>query len=527
MKLMKPLRLLPFLLVGFWMDPGSGTDLSEVPVVPGPVSSRFEVSLGGENVPVIAFKDVHYARFPFAGPIEVEIRTKDGPIRSSRIQPTAYGIEATLAGAAARFTVSQPMSLVVQLDFREKLFLFADPPSDPIPPGAVNAASLGAVGDGKTDNTLLLQRVIDSLPTGATLLIPPGHFRCGSLRLKSSMRLHLETGALLQAVDDPAKITPIPGWDSAIAFLTGAGLENVSITGSGTIDGNGYVIRKAREAALGIRKQAGRLLYLVDSKNVSIRGVTLRDSYSWNVHLMRCDRVSIAWIKVLSDVRLSNHDGIDLAGCSQVEVRDSFLFTEDDGISPKAAEKREISENHVYRNLVIWAHKANGIRIGSESKCRVMRNFLFEDIHLLNGADGIRLDTIEGATYEDFTFRRVWMEDFLQTYDDRYERNRERRLTEGRSHAIVLLVTRQEGTPLGAIRRITFEEVRWNDPQIPVRFDVPDAIQREQKENQGGPLLSNLVFRKCSVAGKSVSSGADIGLKPNDGIVSKGVVFEP
>lgn len=490
-------------------------------------SKRFVLKIDGVALPVTAYKDVHYARIDFAGPVEVLVEAKDGPVTSARIQPTAHGLKATVEGATVRFTVPRPMSLVVQLDYREKLFLFLDPPTDPVPADAVNAATLGAVGDGRSDNTVVLQKAIDDLPEGGTLLLPAGHYRSGSLRLKSHMRLHLEDGALLQAPDEHTKVGSIPGWDSAIAFLTGSKLEHVAITGAGTIDGNGYIVRKAYEAERGIKKQPGRLLYLVDSKDIAIRGVTLRDSYSWNLHLMRCDRVSIAWIKVLSDVRLSNHDGIDVVGCCDVEVSDSFLFTEDDGITPKAAEDREVSENHVYRNLVIWAHKANGIRVGSESKCRVMRRFRFEDIHLLNGANGIRLDTFEGAAYEDFTFRRIWMEDFLQRYDDRYERDRERRMIEDRSHAIVLLVLRQKDTPLGSIRRVTFDEVHWNDPRVTVRFEVPDAIVKERKEQGGGPLISDIVFRKCTVGGKAVSSGETIGLRPNDGVVSSGVVFEP
>jgi hypothetical protein len=521
------LRLVPARGVGLAVALVSAADASRPPAVAGPASERFEFRADGAAVPVTAYKDVHYARIPFSVPVEVEIRALDGPVTTARVQPSAYGLEVSLEGATVRFTVPRPMHLVVQLDFRAKLFLFVDPPCDPVPADAWNAAALGAVGDGKTDNTAVLQKAIDDLPAGATLFLPAGHFRSGSLRLKSRMRLHLDPGAWLQASDDPVQIRSIPGWDSAIAFLTGTNLEHVAITGAGTIDGNGYVVRKACEAARGIRKQPGRLLYLADSTDVTLRGVTWRDSYSWNLHLMRCDRVSIGWIKVLSDVRLSNHDGIDVVGCSEVEVRDSFLFTEDDGISPKAAEGRDVSENHVYRNLVIWTHKANGIRVGSESRGRVLRNFLFEDIHLLMGANGIRLDTVEGAAYEDFVFRRVWMEGFLQSYDDRYERDRERRMIEDRSHAIVFLVTRQKGTPLGAIRRVTFDEVHWNDARATVRFDVPDAILGELRANQEGPRITDIVFRRCSVAGRTVSSGAELGARPNDGLVSGGVVFEP
>ncbi len=121
----------------------SGAEPSLPAKGPHPVSDRFEVRVGGVGVPVTAYKDVHYAQVSFAGPAEVEIRTLDGPVTTARIQPTAYGLKATVEGSTTRFTVTRPLSLVVQLDFREKLFLFLDPPSDPVPADAVNAATLG------------------------------------------------------------------------------------------------------------------------------------------------------------------------------------------------------------------------------------------------------------------------------------------------------------------------------------------------------------------------------------------------
>ena len=74
---------------------------------------------------------------------------------------------------------------------------------------------------------------------------------------------------------------------------------------------------------------------------------------------------------------------------------------------------------------------------------------------------------------------------------------------------------------------ITFEEVHWIDPQITVRFEVPDWILKGRKEAQMESLISDIVFRKCTVAGKPVAAGAGIGLRPNDGVVSSGVIFEP
>lgn len=133
---------------------------------------------------MVAFKDVHYAHFSMSDAGEIAVTTLDGPVKLARMQPAAYGVKAAVEGAVVRFTVPRPMALVVHLDFREKLFLFADPPADPVPADAVNAATLGAVGDGSTDNTAVLQKAIDDLPEDGTLLLPAGHFRSGSLRLR-------------------------------------------------------------------------------------------------------------------------------------------------------------------------------------------------------------------------------------------------------------------------------------------------------------------------------------------------------
>jgi Glycosyl hydrolases family 28 len=495
---------------------------------PGTPSTRFEVQLDGVPVPVVAYKDVHYCHFRLENAAAIKIVAKDGIVEKARLQPASRGLTADVEGASVRFTMPRPMSVVAQLDFREKLFLFADRPPDAVPDNAINALTLGAIGDGRTDNTVALQKAINDLPPGGALVIPAGHFRSGTLHLRSKMRLHLEAGALLQALDDHEKITPIPGATSYIGFLIGSDLHDVAITGQGTIDGNGYVVRKAYEAALKIKKQPGRLLYLRDSRNISIREVTLRDSYSWNVQFLRSDEIDVSGIKILSDVRLSNHDGIDVVGCSHVAVSDSFIFCEDDGITPKAAENREISEDHTYRNLVIWAHKANGIRIGSESACRVMRDFHFENIDILNGANGIRLDTTEGAIYEDMTFRNIHIEDLLQHYDDRYERNMERRMIEDRSFALVLYVDRtKESRPLGGIRRLTFEGLHWANGDIRARLDMRDALMQKLRDEKTPPPISDITFRACSVAGKAALTLEDLGIRANDMVLSQGVKVEP
>ncbi|MEK6795568.1 MAG: glycosyl hydrolase family 28 protein [Spirochaetota bacterium] len=486
------------------------------PDIPGPASEVYELSVNGTPVKVVSFKDIHYAQCTAVKDAAVEVRVKRGGVSSARVQPSAFGIKPSIESSTVRFTVPRPMQIVVQIDFLEKLFLFIEPPSETPPTGAVNALSAGAVADGVTDNTAALQSAIDALPAGGTILIPAGHFRSGSLRLKSEMTLFLASGALLQAIDDITKILPVPGGKIQIAFLAADGVTNLTIAGHGTIDANGYIIRKAFEKAENVKKKAGRILIVKNGKNVAIRGVTVRDSYSWNIHCMFIDGLTIRGVKILSDVRLSNHDGFDIESSSNVLVENSFAFTEDDGITPKARVGWNIIENHTYRNMVIWAHKANAIRVGTESACTTMRNFIFENIYILNGADAIRMDTTEGAVYDNFTFRNIWIEDLLQYYDERYERNKERKPIDP-SRVFYFWVSRTkdaksgEYSPLGRIKNIRFENITISDDRILSRIDVSEAVTKFALESGATPLIENITFSNIVRGAKPISSPDEIG----------------
>ena len=528
---MKPnlTRLLPILLLpSFNLSAFSEPTVSPI-ALPGVHSPVFELCVDGTPVPVNAFKDIHFAHFILSKTGQVEVILKNGIATRARIQPTPHGIPAIIDGNRVRFAVTRPLQLVVQIDFLEKLFLFVEPPAEPPAPNAVDAVIAGALGDGETDNTAVLQAAVNALPCGGTLVIPAGHFRSGSLLLRSDMTLHLAPGALLQAMDDYTHIKPIPGSQSMIAFLVAESVTNLCITGYGTLDANGFKIRRAFEQAEKIKKKPGRALFIKNGINVNVQGITVRDSYSWNVDAQFVDGLTVTNVKILSDVRLSNHDGLDIESCKDVLVSDCFIFSEDDGLTPKARAGRDIVENHTYRNCVIWAHKANGIRIGSESACITMRNFLFENIYILNGADGIRLDTTEGAVYENMIFRNVWMEDFLQYYDKRYERNRERTLIDP-SRSLVFYVSRTEkhGTysPLGKIRNITFQNVHWNDERVPAMIMLPKIIRKHAAETKQTPLIDTIRFSGCTRAGKPIKSPADAGFFTNDNAITSGFTFE-
>lgn len=71
-------------------------------------------------------------------------------------------------------------------------------------PHSVSILEFGAVGDGKTLNTLAFQNAIFYLKSfadkgGAQLYVPPGRWLTGSFNLTSHLTLFLEKGAIILA----------------------------------------------------------------------------------------------------------------------------------------------------------------------------------------------------------------------------------------------------------------------------------------------------------------------------------------
>ena len=115
----------------------------------------------------------------------------------------------------------------------------------------LDVTQFGARPDGTTDNTAAIQKAIDACSTmgGGRVLVPGGGvYKTYTLNLKNGVDLHIDRGATLKGGEDPYKypeFQPTPVWrpersprfNKRAMFYT-VGQTNVSITGSGTIDGN-------------------------------------------------------------------------------------------------------------------------------------------------------------------------------------------------------------------------------------------------------------------------------------------------
>lgn len=111
----------------------------------------------------------------------------------------------------------------------------------------VDIAEYGAIGDGYSINTAVIQKAIDdcSRAGGGTVLIAEGVFLCGTIFLKSNVMLEVDATAVLMASPDISdycenthhnRYCNEPDMDRC--FIYAENQENIGLCGMGKIIGN-------------------------------------------------------------------------------------------------------------------------------------------------------------------------------------------------------------------------------------------------------------------------------------------------
>jgi len=399
-------------------------------------SHRVRVLPSGALVPVERFAGIAYARFAMGGPVTLEIEI-DGPIVDHTIYPTERVREPRVAGSILTFELPSPESVVVTIGGLERLFLLPDSFEDEAPAhgstGAIGVRDVvdvvdvvahGADPTGIALATTALQAAIEAAaarPGGATVFLPPGVFRTGTLTLRSNVTLHLAAGAVLQGSADPADYPLDPGRHETGAdadlppdarflgrtmtfsrLLLIDGAEHVRITGRGTIDGDGTFLRTRHDAV-------PNLLRIRRSAHVAIEDVLFRDAAAWSVHVLASSDVAFRNVKVINDRTNLNTDGIDVDMSSDVTIDRAFIWTKDDAICVKATGNGDLSGDPrriaVTNSLVSSLDAA--LKIGSETEASTFRDVRFENDFVFDSGRAMSVVVRDGAAIEHVAFRGI------------------------------------------------------------------------------------------------------------------------
>jgi polygalacturonase len=367
-------------------------------------------------------------------------------------------------------------------------YLYKDLPFDmplidrPVfPDNHVYITDFGGVPDGVTFNTEAFAKAMESLSAkgGGTLIVPSGVWFTGPIVFKSNINLRLEKGALILFSPDfdlyPLVSTVFEGLDTrrCQSPISGRNLENIAITGEGSINGSGEAWRQLKKdkvtekhwktviSAGGIVKNniwypserslkgiqrsnmnvpKGSLteadwleikdflrpvmVSFIECKKVLLEGVLFENSPSWNIHPLMCENVIIDNVFVRNPSYSQNGDGVDLESCVNSLIVNSAFDVGDDAICIKSGKDEEgrrrnrptvnvlIDNCKVFQGhggFVVGSEMSGGVRNISVSNCQFMGTDVGLRFKSCRGRGGV----VENIYIKDINMFNIATESFL------------------------------------------------------------------------------------------------------------------
>ncbi|KJM82562.1 glycoside hydrolase family 28 protein [Enterobacter hormaechei] len=304
---------------------------------------------------------------------------------------------------------------------------------------AISILAYGADPTAQRLATSAIQQAINSAQQNDVIVIPQGRFLTGALFLKSGVSLRLDAGAQLVGSQDLADYPLINTRVAGIDMRWPAGIiniidcENVSITGTGTIDGQGAIWWQrywgddersgmvGDYSARGLRWvvdydcQRPRNILVFESQSILLRDFTSRESGFWNMHLCYSRHIAVEGVQISNSAGPST-DGIDVDSCEQVRIEHCIVSCNDDNICIKSGRGREAAQKaRAARDIVIrrcTLNKGSGITLGSETSGGIER-VLIED-NAFNGTGvGFRIKSARnrGGFIRDITVQNLRLTD--------------------------------------------------------------------------------------------------------------------
>jgi len=274
------------------------------------------------------------------------------------------------------------------------------------------ASLFGIRSDGATLYTRSIQFAIDyiSKEGGGRLVFDVGRYLTGSIYLKSNVTLHLAEGAVLVGSVNPFD------YDKKLvtALIFAYDQHDIAITGKGVIDGQGRLLAAnvTENVHKGLVKDPFRndrpeadaramIINFRNSKNILIRGVTIRNAASWVQTYDQCTNLRLDSLYVDSRA-FWNNDGFDIVDCDSVALTNSYIDAADDGVCLKSHDGARFCNNILVRNCVIRS-SANGIKFGTASyggfrNIRLINNKVFDTYR-----SAVALEAVDGGFLENVT----------------------------------------------------------------------------------------------------------------------------
>ncbi|CAN0855632.1 Probable polygalacturonase [Linum grandiflorum] len=284
-------------------------------------------------------------------------------------------------------------------------------------PHSVSILEFGAVGDGKTLNTIAFQNAIFYLKSfadkgGAQLYVPTGKWLTGSFNVTSHLTLFLAKNAVILASQNPSHwdlVDPLPSYGRGTevpgrryrSLINGYKLRDVVITGDdGTIDGQGAVWWDWYDTH-SLNYSRPHLVEFIESENIVVSNLTFVNAPAYSIHPVYCSHVLVQNISISTPSESHGTVGIVPDSSNNICIEDSNIETGHDAISLKSgwdeygiSYGRPTTDVHI-RDVHLKSFSGSCIAFGSEMSGGIS-NVQVDHAFLHNSISGVELRTTQG-----------------------------------------------------------------------------------------------------------------------------------
>ena len=290
---------------------------------------------------------------------------------SLKIRPQSLGIRPTVKNGVITFTLDRPAYFTVEpYGRRHALHVFADPIVDF---GVdVTADDVIYFGAGEHDAGLI------ELHSGQTLYLDEGAVVYGGVHAIDASDIRIVGHGILDNSRSKEQLFFIPTEQQ----ICEAAERNVAI------------LNDHRPAAV----------LLEYCTNVTVEGITVRDSLMFTIRPIGCRKVEIKNVKIIGSWRY-NSDGIDMHNCEDVHISDCFIRTYDDCICAKGmvtfdphdsieavaeemmnhnGQKYDMFRRVLIERCVLWNDWGKCLEIGAETRAEEFCDITYRDCDLIH-----------------------------------------------------------------------------------------------------------------------------------------------
>lgn len=305
-----------------------------------------------------------------------------------------------------------------------------------------NINDYGAKADSSKVNTKEIQEAINacSQAGGGTVLVENGTYVSGTILLKSNVNLHIADNASLLSSINPNDFEPVDPFIDATGqyrgtcFIGAVDVENVSITGKGTIDGRGRKFRpeeiEKTLKRLGVKEKIHDYSHLISEnyrysnkkiryvnrpflvrfvrvKNSTVKDITLRQPAAWTLHFYQCDKFIVDGIKIFSKAN-RNNDGIDIDSSTEGKIINCHINSDDDAICFKGTSVKPV--DNVYVENCRLSSGWGAVKFGTESMGD-FKNITIKNCEIYDTrGGGIKILSVDGANIQNILIDSIRME---------------------------------------------------------------------------------------------------------------------